>query len=85
MPRTPRRPGAARARRIVSNPRILGGKPVVEGTRMSVAHVLGLLAKGMSAEEVVAAYPILTRADVLGVVAYAQKALEEDIVIEVVR
>ena len=33
-------------RRIVSDPKVLGGKPVVEGTRMSVEQLLGLLAKG---------------------------------------
>ena len=33
--------------RIIVNPEILGGKPVVEGTRLSVEHVLGLLASGM--------------------------------------
>ena len=34
--------------RIVANPGILGGKPIVEGTRLSVEHILGLLASGMS-------------------------------------
>ena len=42
-----------RARRIVCDPRILGGKPVIEGTRMSVEQVLGLIVKGMSAESIV--------------------------------
>jgi uncharacterized protein (DUF433 family) len=70
-------------RKIVGDPRILGGKPVLEGTRMSVEQVLGLLAKGMSTREVVEAYPILTEDDVRGVVAYAQAALRNDLVLDV--
>ena len=34
--------------KIVVNPEILDGKPIIEGTRLSVEHVLGLLASGMS-------------------------------------
>lgn len=50
---------------------------------MSVEQVLGLLAKGMSTGEVVDAYPILTEDDVRGVVAYAQAALRNDLVLDV--
>ena len=45
--------------RIVANPGILGGKPIVEGTHLSVAHILGLLASGMSNQEIIADYPEL--------------------------
>ncbi len=72
------------ARRIVCHPRILGGKPVIEGTRMSVEQVLGLIAKGMSVEAIVRSYPILAEADVRGAVAYAREALRDDIVADVV-
>lgn len=40
--------------RIIANPEILGGKPVVEGTRISMEHELGLLANGVSNEKVIA-------------------------------
>ena len=70
------------SRRIIADPEILGGKPVLENTRLSVAHILGLLSRGMSADEVIEAYPILDREDVLHVIAYAAKALENDIYIE---
>ena len=56
---------------IISDPGILGGKPVVEGTRLSVEHILGLLARNMSPPEIVEAYPILTVEDVNGVLEYA--------------
>ena len=46
---------------IVVNPEILGGKPILEGTRLSVEHVLGLLASGMSNTEIIEAYPELKR------------------------
>ncbi len=70
-------------RRIIADPEILGGKPIVEDTRLSVAHILGLLSNDMSVDEVVEAYPILTREDVLNVIGYAVKALENDIYMEV--
>ncbi len=46
-------------RRIASDPRVLGGKPVIEVTRMSVEQILGLLANGMSIDAICEAYPIL--------------------------
>ena len=70
-------------RRIVANPEILGGKPIVEGTRLSVDHLLGLLAHGMSQAEIVEAYPELTIDDVKAVIQYAADALHNDVSIEV--
>ena len=46
--------------RIVVNPQILAGKPVIEGTRLSVEHVLGLLNGGMSDAEIIEDYPELS-------------------------
>ena len=45
--------------RIVVNPEILAGKPIIEGTRLSVEHVLGLLNSGMSHAEILEEYPEL--------------------------
>ena len=45
--------------RIVVNPEILAGKPILEGTRLSVEHVLGLLKSGMSDTEIIEDYPEL--------------------------
>ena len=83
MARAKRRKGRSPARRIVCHPRILGGKPVVQGTRMSVERILGLIAKGMSVEAIVRPHPVLTAADVRAAVGYAQEALRDDIVVEV--
>ena len=70
-------------RRIVANPEILGGKPIVEGTRLSVDHILGLLAHGMSHAEIVEAYPELRIDDVKAVIHYAAEALHNDVLIEI--
>lgn len=70
--------------RIVANSGILGGKPIVEGTRLSVAHILGLLASGMSNQEIIADYPDLTEESIRAVLSYAARALQNDIIIEVV-
>ena len=68
--------------RIVANPGILGGKPIVEGTRLSVEHILGLLASGMSHAEIIADYPDLTEESIRAVLGYAARALKNDIVID---
>ena len=68
-------------RRIIADPEILGGKPVVEDTRLSVAHILGLLGSGMTVDEVVEVHPALAREDVLSVIRYAANALANDIYI----
>jgi uncharacterized protein (DUF433 family) len=70
-------------RRIMADLEILVGKPIVQGTRLSVEHLLGLLAHGMSPAEIVEAYPELTVADVQAVLQYAADALHNDVLIEV--
>ena len=69
--------------KIIANPGILGGKPVIEGTRLSVEHVLGLLANGMSNEEIIESYPILSEKSIRAVLAYAARALSNEIVIDI--
>ncbi len=70
-------------RRVVCDPEVLGGKPVIEGTRMSVEQVLGLLAKGMTAAAVVQAYPHLSEDDVYLAIDYARRSLENEVVLDV--
>lgn len=64
--------------RIVLDPDVLAGKPVIRGTRLSVEHVLGLLAQGWSQEQVVASYPGLTREDIQACLAYATELLQAE-------
>ena len=58
--------------RIVTDPRILAGKPVVKGTRIAVDLVLEELAQNPDIAEVLAAHPDLTRDDVQACLAYAK-------------
>ncbi len=64
--------------RIVLDPRVLAGKPVVRGTRLSVEFVIGLLADGWTEEEIGANYPGITREDVLACLGYARDALRSE-------
>lgn len=57
--------------RIVLDPEIRFGKPVVRGTRLTVGDVLGYLAGGMSEQDLLADFPVLTREDIRACLAYA--------------
>jgi uncharacterized protein (DUF433 family) len=46
---------------ITSDPEILNGKPIVKGTRISVALILQCIASGMTREDILRGYPTLTR------------------------
>jgi len=50
--------------RIHSDPDIMGGKPVVRGTRITVEHILRKLGEGMSIEQVLAEHPRLSLEDI---------------------
>jgi len=65
--------------RIVIDPKIMHGKPVIKGTRIPVYVVLNLLAGGMSEEEVLQEYPDLTREDILACLEYAARLAEEEV------
>ena len=69
--------------RITSKPGVLGGKPCIKDTRISVAFILELLASGGTRDDIIAAYPQLTADDVTEAVQYAAKFLENDIHIAV--
>ena len=70
--------------RIIANPEILGGKPIVEGTRLSVEYILGLLASGMSNQEIIESYPILSEESIRAVLSYAARAFNNEIIVDVV-
>jgi len=62
--------------RIISDPQIMVGKPVVKGTRIPVERVLKHLADNPDLEDLFAALPELTIEDVRACLAYAQQAVE---------
>jgi uncharacterized protein (DUF433 family) len=63
---------------IHSEPEILGGKPVVRGTRLAVDFLLGLLAEGWSTDQVLDNYPQLTPEALRAVFAYASEVLHDE-------
>ena len=63
--------------RIVIDPEVRHGKPVIKGTRVPVDIILGSLAGGMSVEEVAEEYGI-TREDVLAAIEYAAKIVAKE-------
>jgi len=66
--------------RIESNPKIMMGKPVVAGTRITVESILEKLGAGESVDTIVAEHPRLTREAVLAAVEFGAKALRADVV-----
>lgn len=65
--------------RIVIDPRIFGGKPIIRGQRIAVEHVLGMLAAGDTPERIVAAYaPLLGPDDIRACLIYAQRVVARE-------
>ncbi len=62
--------------RIAINPKAMVGKPVIRGTRLTVQHILGLLASGMIIDEILQEYTGLTREDGLAIILLAKESLE---------
>ncbi|MCL4519043.1 MAG: DUF433 domain-containing protein [Thaumarchaeota archaeon] len=69
--------------RVVLDTEILGGKPVIKGTRIPVHLILELLASGMTEEEILGEYPTLKREDIRASLAYASKILREEEIIPI--
>lgn len=63
--------------RITHDPAVMGGRPCIRGMRVTVGAVVGLLASGHTADEILKAYPYLERDDVQAALAYAAWRAEE--------
>ena len=62
--------------RITLDPEIMGGKACIRGLRVTAATIVGLLAAGRAADEILAAYPYLEPEDIDQALAYAAWRLE---------
>ena len=62
--------------RIEVNPRIMLGKPVIRGTRVTVELILRKLSEGATEAELLDAYPRLTRDDIRAAIGYAADTRE---------
>jgi uncharacterized protein (DUF433 family) len=63
--------------RITANPAVMGGKPCVRGTRVTVGTIVGLVAAGYDTDRILADYPYLEKEDVSQALAYAAWRAEE--------
>lgn len=67
--------------RIGSHPAVLGGKPIIKGTRISVEMILEWIASGATRDEILAAYPQLNASDVEQALQYAARSIKNDVLV----
>lgn len=65
-------------KRIVINYKILKGKPVIKGTRISVDFILELLGNGWSYDEILKNYPQLEKNDIIAAIKYSAEILKDE-------
>jgi uncharacterized protein (DUF433 family) len=63
--------------RTTVNPKIVVGKPVIKGTRLTVEYILNLLAHGATIAEIIGEYKGLTELDIQACILFATKSLED--------
>jgi uncharacterized protein (DUF433 family) len=63
--------------RITINPKVMVGKPVIKGTRLTVEYILGLLAHSTTMEEILEEYPGLVKDDIYACLLFASKTLQD--------
>ena len=61
--------------RITCDPKVMVGKPVIKGSRLTVEYILNLLAHGSSVEEILAEYEGLSREDIQACLFFASQSL----------
>lgn len=71
---------ASQTPEIVSDPNIMMGKPVIRGTRITVEMILEKMSAGETTEDLLEAYPHLSREGILAALGFAAKALRADVI-----
>lgn len=66
--------------RIVTRPEVLGGKPCIRGTRISVDFLLDLFASGASRDDILKAYPHLQPEDIEEAMRFAASSMTNDLI-----
>jgi len=69
--------------RIVADQKVMLGKPVIKGTRITVELILNKLSEGMSIDEIIQAYPHLTKEDILAVLSYSADVISKEEIIAI--
>jgi uncharacterized protein (DUF433 family) len=67
---------------IIARPDLLGGKPCIKGSRISVEHILELAAGGATTDGILDAYPHLTREGLSAAFQYAARTMKNEVVWE---
>lgn len=68
---------------IISDPNILGGKPIIKGTRISVEMILEWISSGASIDDIVKTYPHLSKESISEAINYATEYLKNEILLEI--
>lgn len=69
------------ADRIVIDPEVMVGKPVIKGTRIPVYLIVEFVANGMTEKEILKEYPQLRKEDIKAALLYASKCVEREVTI----
>lgn len=72
----------AHRQRIVCDPNILVGKPVIKDTRIPVSLILNLLAHEYSVDRIIEAYPALTQVDIQAALEYAEEIIGRERIVD---
>ncbi len=70
---------------IISDKEILLGKPAVKGTRITVEHIIGLLAQGWSEAQILENFPRLTKESLQAVFLYIQECIQDGLLFSSIR
>ena len=65
-------------RRIIIDPKIMVGKPVIRGTRITVELILEMLGQGITVQQILKEYPHLKKEDIKAALEFAQKAVKKE-------
>lgn len=63
---------------IVSDPKVMVGKPIIKGTRITVEHILNEIANGLTIEQILVEYPHLTRQGVVAALHFAAESMRTE-------
>lgn len=67
--------------RVVINPEVCGGRPIIAGTRLRVVDILDMLAGGASEAEILVDFPFLAPEDIRASLSYAARAIDHSVVL----
>lgn len=70
---------------IVSDKQVLLGKPTIKGTRISVEHIVGLMAQGWAEQEILENHPRLTKVSLQAVFGYIQNCIQDGLLFTPIR